>query len=100
MKSIEEIKIDLTNDVLFYYAIKPEAMKEMKNDPVLVNGLFKRVEAYEKAIKKAPLSLQAIFDYLYVKGLTQKEASSKMGISQGYASKLNGKLLVYLQENI
>lgn len=100
MKSIEEIKIDLTNDVLFYYAIKPEAMKEMKNDPVLVNGLFKRVEAYEKAIKKAPLSLQAIFDYLYVKGLTQKEASSKMGISQGYASKLNGKLLAYLQENV
>ncbi|MBQ4585475.1 MAG: hypothetical protein IJA82_04640 [Clostridia bacterium] len=100
MKSIEEIKIDLTNDVLFYYAIKPEAMKEMKNDPVLVNGLFKRVEAYEKAIKNAPLSLQAIFDYLYRKGLTQKEASSKMGISQGYASKLNGKLLAYLQENI
>lgn len=100
MKSIEEIKIDLTNDVLFYYAIKPEVMKEMKNDPVLVNGLFKRVEAYEKAIKKAPLSLQAIFDYLYRKGLTQKEASSKMGISQGYASKLNARLLVYLQENI
>ena len=100
MKSIEEIKIDLTNDLLFYYAIKPEAMKEMKNDPVLVNGLFKRVEAYEKAIKNAPLSLQAIFDYLYRKGLTQKEASSKMGISQGYASKLNGKLLAYLQENI
>ena len=100
MKSIEEIKIELINDVSFYYAIKPEAMGKMKNDPLLVSGLFKRVEAYEKAIKNAPVSLQAIFDYLYKKSLTQKEASTKMGISQGYASKLNGKLLIYLQENI
>lgn len=100
INNIKDVKFYLQFYIGYYYSIKPEARAEMEKDPFLQKSLFPHVELIENIIKGAPERLRQIYSCLYVKEMTQKQASLELGISKSYVQRLNKDLLEYVLKEL
>ena len=100
MKTLEEVKIDMENDIKYLFSLDFETIDKLLKDPILKEGLFKRARIYNDLAMEAPKPLPQIFMGLYMNKKTQKELAKEMGVSQGYISTLHKKLLLYFVEEI
>lgn len=100
MKTLEEVKIDMENDIKYLFSLDIETIDKLLDDPVLKNGLFKRARMYNDLAMDAPKPLPQIFLRLYMSKMTQKEVAKELGISQSYVSRLHNKLLIYFVDKI
>lgn len=100
MKTLEDVKIDMENDIKYLFSLDSDTVKKLLDDPILKEGLFKRVAIYYDLATKAPKPLPNVFELIYVYNYTQKQVAKELGISCSYVSRLHNKLLRYFVERI
>ena len=100
MKTLEDVKIDMENDIKYLFSLELSVVNKLLDDPILKEGLFKRAAIYYDLAMKAPSPLPNIFGLIYIHNCTQKQAALLLGISGSYVSKLHSKLLLYFVDKI
>lgn len=97
MLSLETIRNDL-KDIRYYYSRK--AVFDNAEISVGKTSLLKKIEVYNKAVCSAPPRLYDLYVSLYLNNHTQDSLSEKLGYTFEYVSRLNTKLIKFLQKNI
>ena len=97
MLSLETIRNDL-KDIRYYYSRK--SVFDNAESSVGKTFMLKKIEIYNKAVCSAPPRLYDLYVSLYLENNTQDSLSYKLGYTFEYISRLNKKLLEFLQKNI
>ncbi len=100
MKTLEDVKIDMENDIKYLFSLSLETVNKLLDDKILQEGLFKRAKMYNDFAMEAPQPLPEIYTSLYMCHYTQKQLAKELGVSQGYVSRLHKKLLLYFVDRI
>lgn len=100
MKTLEDVKIDMGNDIKYLFSLDLNTVDKLLDDPILKEGLFKRSKMYNDLAMDAPKPLPKIFTLIYMCKYTQKQTAKELGISQSHVSKLHTKLLLYFVDKI
>ena len=97
LKTVQEIRHDLRYVVKFWYNLPESTLERYRNDEELSKIFIPVVEAYDKHIKNARPTLQKIYKFLYVEGLTQKDTGYYLCYAEKYVQRLNKELILYFQ---
>ena len=100
MKTLEDVKIDMENDIKYLFSLELSVVNKLIDDPILKEGLFKRAAIYNNLAMDASQPLPKMFILVYMFNYTQKQVANKLGISQSYVSRLHKKLLLYFVDKI
>ena len=100
MKTLEDVKIDMENDIKYLFSLDISVLNKLLDDPILKEGLFKRAAIYYDLATKASQPLPKIFTLIYINNYSQKQVAKELGISQSYVSRLHKKLLLYFVDKI
>ena len=98
LKTVEEIRNELRYTVKFWYNLPDSTVERYRNDDELSKIYIHVVEAYDKHIKNARPTLQKIYNYLYVEGLTQKDTGYYLDYAEKYVQRLNKELILFFQK--
>ena len=98
LKTVEEIRKELRYIVKFWYNLPDSTVERYRNDDELSKIYIPVVEAYDKHIKNARPTLQKIYNYLYVEGLTQKDTGYYLDYAEKYVQRLNKELILFFQK--
>ena len=97
MMTLNEVRADL-RDIKYYYARRK--MFDQTSCIVGKNAIMEKVEMYNACVCSAPPRLYDIYVSLYLNNHTQESLSDNIGYSVEYISKLNSKLIKFLQKNL
>lgn len=95
MITVKEIRNDL-KDIKYYYARKDKIDKASAS--IGVNGIYEKVEKYNKAICKAPLRMYDLYVGLYQENNTLESLADSICYSFEYVAKLNQKLVKFFEK--
>ena len=96
LKSVEEIRKELRYAVKFWHNLPDSTLEKYETD-VAMQKRFSIVKEYNKHIKNAHHTLQKVYEYLYVEGLTQKDTAKYLDYSEKHVQRLNKQLILYFQ---
>ena len=97
MFSVATIRKDL-KDIRYYYSRKE--IFDKAEYCVGKNEMLKKIDIYNKAVCLASPQLYDLYVSLYLHNNTQESLSEILGYSFEYISRLNTKLVKFLQKNI
>lgn len=97
MVTLEKIREDL-RDIKYYCARKK--MFEEASVSIGKNTVLDKVKQYNECVCSAPPRLYDLYVSLYLGNNTQESLSEHMGYSVEYISKLNKRLIKFLQNNL
>ena len=97
MLSVETIRKDL-KDIRYYYSRK-DIFDEVEYN-VGKTLMLEKIEMYNKAVCSAPIQLYDIYISLYLHNNTQESLSEILGYTLETISRLNSKLVKFLQKTI
>lgn len=91
----KEIRNDL-KDIRYYYSRKDKIDRASEN--IGANGIYAKVEKYNKAICKAPLRMYDLYIGLYQENNTIETLAGNICYSFEYVAKLNQKLIKFFEK--
>ena len=98
MKTVDEIRKELRYTVKFLHNLPESTLEEYRKNKEYQEKLFSLVEKYDKYIENAHPTLKKIYKFLYVEGLTQKDAGYYLCYSEKYVQRKNKELILYFQK--
>ena len=93
--TVKEIRNDL-KDIKYYYSRKDKIDKA--SQIIGANGIYAKVEKYNKAICEAPLRMYDLYIGLYKDNKTIMDLANTISYSFEYVAKLNQKLVKYFEK--
>ena len=97
MLDLNTIRNDLKN-IRYYYSRKE--IFDKAECSVGKNCMLEKVKIYNDAVCMAPPRLYDLYVSLYLQNNTQESLSEKLGYTYEHISRLNSKLILFLQKNI
>lgn len=94
MKTKQQIKDDL-KQIKYYYSRKAEFESSAKR--IIASSVTELVDKYNQAIHPAPALLYDIYICLYTENCSQACVAEDLNFSPEYISRLNNRLISYLE---
>ena len=97
-KNLPEIRKELRYTVKFLHNLPDSTLEQYRKNEDYQRKIFPIVEKYDKFIENAHPTLKKIYKFLYVEGLTQKDAAYYLYYSEKYVQRKNKELILYFQK--
>lgn len=98
LKTVDEIRKELRYTVKFLHNLPDSTLEQYRKNEDYQRKIFPIVKKYDEFIENAHPTLKKIYKFLYVDGLTQKDAAYYLYYSEKYVQRKNKELILYFQK--